>query len=134
MKRKFKQVDAFTDRPFRGNPVALNRAAAVIGDAEILQPKLAGGFGHFFDCVVTVACHCVAMKRAAQIFFFDQLQQRIFSRRFEFAAVFPQLRRNKIEIDRVVEIGFVAHVWNFFFWPFLLRFRIDGNEREPVFV
>ena len=73
---------------FRGNPVALNGAAAVISDTEILQPEFAGGFGHFFECIVTVACHRVAMKRAAQIFFLDELWQGMLFGRFKLAAVF----------------------------------------------
>ena len=55
--------------------VRLNRAAAVIGDAEILQAELLRGFRHFFERVVTVARGRVAMKRAAQIFLLDQLRQ-----------------------------------------------------------
>jgi hypothetical protein len=74
---------------FRGNPVALNGAAAVIGDPEILQPEFAGGFGHFFECIVTVACDGMAMKRAAQIFLLDEFWQGMLFGRFEFAAVFP---------------------------------------------
>ncbi len=69
--------------------MALNGAAAVIGDPEILQPEFAGGFGHFFECIVTVACDGMAMKRAAQIFLLDEFWQGMLFGRFEFAAVFP---------------------------------------------
>ena len=61
----------------------------MIGDPEILQPEFAGRFGHFFECVVTVARHRMAVKRAAQIFLLDEFWQRMFFSRFEFAAVFP---------------------------------------------
>ena len=61
----------------------------MIRDAEILQPEFAGGFGHFFECVVTVAGDRVAMKRAAQILLLDEFWQGMLFGRFEFAAVFP---------------------------------------------
>ena len=101
---------------------------------EILQPEFLGGFGHFFECIVTVARNRMAMKRAAQIFLLDQFRQRVLFGRFEFAAVLSQLRRNEIEIDRAIQIGFIAHLWNFLQRSFLFRFRINWNRSEPVFV
>jgi len=52
----------------------LNRAAAVLGDAEVLQAKRLRRFGHFLERVVSIARDRVAMKRAAQIFLLDQLR------------------------------------------------------------
>src|ERR1043166_8293934 len=50
---------------------------------------------------------------------------------FELAAVFSQLRRDEIEIDRSIEFGFIAHLWNFLNRPFLFRGR-DAVLRRPV--
>ena len=49
-------------------PVRLNRAAAVIGDAEILQPELLRRVRHLLERVVAVAGNGVTMKRAPRRF------------------------------------------------------------------
>ena len=82
--------------------VRLDRAATVIGDAEIIQTELLRGFRHFFETVVTIAGAGVAMKCAAQIFLLDQLWDGMFLGGFKFTAIFPQLWRNEIEINRAI--------------------------------
>src|SRR5262245_15532468 len=106
----------------------------MIGDAEILQPQFASGFGHFFKCIVTVARQRVAMKCATKILLLDELWQRMLFSGFELATVFPQLRRNEIEIDRAIQIGFVAYARNFAWRFFLLRVRINWDRGEAVFI
>ncbi len=98
---------------FRIDAVGLNRTPAVIGDPQIFEAEFLRGFGHLFERIVTIARSRVAMKRAAQIFLLDQFRQRVLFGRFELAAVLSQLRRNEIEIDRAIQIGFIAHLWNF---------------------
>src|SRR5438045_9767806 len=110
--------------------MALNGTAAVIGNAQILEPKFLGSFSHFIECVVAVAGDGVAMKRAAQIFLLDELRQGMLFSRFELAAVLSQLRRHEIEIDRAIQIVFIADSWNFADRSFLLRLRIDGQRGE----
>ena len=53
---------------------------------------------------------------------------------FELAPIFPQLRRNEIEIHRAVQIGFVVHLWDFLRRFFLFRFRLDRERGQPVLV
>ena len=43
----------------------LNRAAAVLGDAQVFETERLSRLGHFFQRVVTVTCDCMAMKCAA---------------------------------------------------------------------
>ena len=74
----------------------------MFGDSEVLQAEGLRGFRHFFERVVPVARHRVAMKRAAQIFVLNSLRQRMFFGGLEFAAVLTQLRRNEIEVERAV--------------------------------
>ena len=74
---------------FLVDPVRLNLAAAVIGNAEILQPERLCGFRHFFKGVVAVARQRVAVKRATQIFLLDQFRNRIFLGGFELAPILP---------------------------------------------
>ena len=69
--------------------VRLNRAPAVIGDAEILQAERLRGFRHFFERVVAVARDRVAVKRAPQIFLLDQFGERMLFGSLEFAGIFP---------------------------------------------
>ena len=114
--------------------MALNGTAAVIGNAQILEPKFLGSFSHFIECVVAVAGDGVTMKRAAQIFLLDELRQGVLFSRFKLAAVLSQLRRHEIEIDRTIQIGFIPDSGNFADRFVLLRLRIDGQRGEPVFV
>ena len=50
----------------------LDRAAAVLGDAEVFEAKRLRGLRHFLKGIVTVARSGVTMESAAQIFFLDQ--------------------------------------------------------------
>jgi hypothetical protein len=102
-------------------PVRDNGAAAVIGDAEILQAELFRGGGHLFERIAPVARGGVTMKRAAQIFLLDQARQSTFRRRFEFAAVFTQLRLDVVEAEGaiqlrlIVDLGIGSAALRFFF-------------------
>ena len=55
----------------RIDAVRLNRALAVLGNSQIFQAELLRRCRHFLECIVTVACDGVTMKRAAQIFLLD---------------------------------------------------------------
>ena len=74
-------------QPRRIESARLDRAAAVIGDAEILQAELLRRRGHFLERVVAVARGGVAMECAAQIFRLDQARQA-------FPRPRPRIRRN----------------------------------------
>jgi len=87
----------------------LDRAAAVIGDPEILQAEFLRRRGHFFGRIATIARRGVAMESAAQILRLDEGRKFSRGRSFKFAAVFAQLRRDIIEIERTIKIGFLAN-------------------------
>ena len=124
--------------------VRLDRAAAVFGNAQILQAQRLGRRRHLFERVVSVARGSVAMESAAQIFRLDQPGQRPRGSRLEFSAVLPQLRRDVIELERAVEIGFLADDRNRLFpgRDAALRRPVSAARRpylnwrlaEPVFV
>src|SRR5437773_9616455 len=69
--------------------MCLDRAAAVVGDAEILQPERLRSFGHLFDGVVSVARSGVTMKCSAQVLLLDQLRESVFVGVFELSPIFP---------------------------------------------
>src|ERR1700720_4235836 len=77
------------DQFFLIEPVRLNLASAVIGNAEILQAERLRGFRHFFKGVVSVARSSVTMKRAPQVFLLNQFWERMFLGGFELAPIFP---------------------------------------------
>ena len=113
----------------------LDRAAAVIGDAEILQAELLRRRGHFLERIVAVARGGVAMESAAQIFRFDQARQRSRGGGLELAAVLAQLRRDVIEIERAIQVRLLANCRDF--GRDLLSFfasAIGRRWREPIFV
>src|SRR5207248_10545014 len=89
-----------------------HRAAALIGDANIFEAKFLRGRDHFLEGIVSVAGGSMAMKGAAQVLQLDQARQ--FSRlcRFEFAAIFAQLRRNEIESESAIETRFFVNFRN----------------------
>src|SRR6266436_6684948 len=58
----------------------------------------------------------------------------MFFRRLEFAAVFAQLRRNEIEIERAIKSSFVANARNPDGRSFLSRSGIGRSWGEMVFV
>src|SRR3954469_11585233 len=93
----------------RVDAVRLDRAAAVIGDPEILQTELARGGDHFLERVVSIARRRVAMERAAQILPLDQARQFVLRGRVELAAVLAQLRRNEIEIEGTIQLRLGAN-------------------------
>src|SRR4051812_32379716 len=74
-------------QPIKIESVRLNRAAAVIRDAEILQTELLRRRRHFFERVMSIARISVAMKCSAQIRELDQARQFSGSRRLKFAAI-----------------------------------------------
>jgi hypothetical protein len=55
-------------------------------------------------------------------------------RRLEFAAILPQFRRNKIEIERAIQFRFVANLWDVYNRFFLACARCDRHGRETIFV
>ena len=81
----------------------------MIGDPEILQAEFLRSGRHFFERIATVARGGVAMESAAQILRFEQARKFSRGRRFKFTAVFAQLRRDIIEIERTIEIGLFAN-------------------------
>ena len=112
----------------------LDRAAAVLGDAEVFEAKRLRGLRHFLKGIVTVARGGVTMESAAQIFFLDQARQRMIGRRFKFAAIFAQLRRNKIEIEGAIKFHFIANLRNPGGRSFFARTRRGGRGCEAIFV
>src|SRR4029077_8503814 len=80
------------------------------------------------------------MKRAAQIFFLDQLRQGVVLSRLELAAVFPELWRNVIKIDSVIEFDLVTNLrygrYRFCDRPSGsdLCLRIGRQRREAIFI
>src|SRR5260370_42325190 len=69
--------------------MCLDRAAAVVGDAQIFQSERLRSFRHLFNGIVSVARSGVTMKCPAQVFLLDQLWERMFSGGFKFAPMFP---------------------------------------------
>src|SRR5437667_10842783 len=70
-REKPKAIEFFVQLSNRGDlrkqfllvdPVRLNLAAAVIGNAEIFQPERLCGFRHFFTGIVAVASQGAAVK------------------------------------------------------------------------
>src|ERR1700737_3062517 len=53
---------------------------------------------------------------------------------FKFSAVFPQLRRNKIEVERAIKTSFISNFRNRNLRFFLARFRIDRRGSKPILV
>src|ERR1700730_17552806 len=106
----------------------------MFGNTEIFQSKCLRALRHFFERVMSVARERVAMERAAHIFRLDQFWKAVFFSRFEFAAVLAQLRRNKIEIDRAIELGFIADLRNFDCRSFLARFWVRSQWRETILI
>src|SRR5215475_4442025 len=53
---------------------------------------------------------------------------------FEFSPVLPQLGRNKIEVDRAIDAGFIVHGWNFVYRLFLFYFGVHREWSESIFV
>jgi hypothetical protein len=84
--------------------VGLDRAAAVLGNAEVLQAELLRGGRHFFERVVAIAGGCMAMERAAQILGFNQSRKFPRGGSLELAAILPQLRRDVIELERAIKV------------------------------
>src|SRR4029077_16127134 len=56
-------------------PARLDRAAAVVRNAEILEAQLLRRRRHFLERIAAVARRGVAMKSAAEVFRFDQTRQ-----------------------------------------------------------
>ena len=104
----------------------------MIGDAEILQAELLRRRGHFLEGIAAIARAGVTMKCAAQIFRLDQARQASFGGGFDFAAIFAQLRRNEIEIERTIKLRFIPHFRNRVRRSILARDSFGG--REPIFV
>src|SRR5882724_5150480 len=52
----------------------------------------------------------------------------------EFAPIFAQFRRDKIEIDSLIKFGFIVHFGNLLHRFFLSRFRTDWNRGKAILV
>ena len=121
-------------QPRHIQPARLDRAAAMIGDPEILETKLLRCRGHFLERTAAVTRGGVAVERAAKIFRFDQAWE--FSRRgrLEFAAVLAQFRRNVIEIERAIQVRLFADDRDFATLFCLFRGGIRRCFAEPILV
>src|SRR5439155_23738199 len=99
-------------QPRRIEPVRLHRTEAVIGDANIFEAKFLRRRDHFLEGIVSVGGGSMAMKGAAQVLQLDPARQ--FSRlcRYEFAAIFAQLRRNEMESESAQETRFFVNFRN----------------------
>ena len=98
------------------------------------KPELLRRRRHFLERIAAVARAGVAMKSAAQIFRLEQARQAPFRGRFDFAAIFAQLRRHEIEPERAIEFRFVADLRDFAAALFAFFVRRFFRRREPIFV
>src|SRR5438552_18041737 len=92
--------------------MGLNRAAAMICDPEVLESQLLCSFRHLLDGVVPIACGCVTMKCAPQVFLLNEFWQRMVLSGFEFTPILSYFRRFKIEFYFMTEAYFVFPLWN----------------------
>ena len=76
----------------------------VVGNGDVLQPPRDRRLCHLPNRVAPVGFGRMHMQIAAQIAAHNQLWQSVFRSCIQFAAVLPQLRRNVIEIERVINI------------------------------
>src|SRR5438270_11016394 len=58
----------------------------------------------------------------------------MFFRSLKFAAILAQLRRNKVEAQRSIKLGFISNLRDFYCGFFLARFRIDRRGSKPIFI
>ena len=97
-RKKAKAVQLVIQRPNAGDleaqlrfvqSMCLDRASAMVCDPEVLESQLLCSFRHLLDGVVPVACGCVTMKCAAQVFLLNEFWQRMVLSGFEFTPILP---------------------------------------------
>ena len=101
----------------------------MVGDAEVLQAEVHRFIGHGFERVVAVGGGGVVVEGAAKLGEFDEPRQRVFGGGFDFAAVLAEFRRDEIEAERAVDIGFLVDLEVFRGFPGEAVFV----EREALF-
>ena len=89
---------------------------AVIGNGQVLQPRVARRHRHRLDVFAAVGFGRVRVNVAANVFERDEVRQRALFGGFDLAAPFAQLGRDLRQTEGVVN----------------LRFRPSGHERPVV--
>ena len=85
-------------------PAGHGDAFRVIGNGDVFQPTLLGGFGHGLDSGPTVGPGAVHVQIAADVGRFDQPGQLSGVGPVELAACFPQFRRDPRQLQRGVDV------------------------------
>ena len=80
----------------------------MVGNGDVLQATRQGGFSHLADGVAAVGCVGVHVEVAANVGEGDEVREGVGGGGFEFAGVFAELRRDVVEVEGVVDVGFAC--------------------------